>query len=152
MDLHMDITYLHTLMVILHTRYCCSRLLTPLPTHTHNSYWLHPHINGMTHPPFFATKFSHLKTGLAPVHYIMNSCYSEIDNMPDEDQLQDVLTINDSDPRPTQQTPVRAPLSIDKDDNNVLVGTSYPPVVPNKLVKGSGMVSSLKWLISSQKD
>ena len=64
----------------------------------------------------------------------MNSYYSEIDEIPDEDQLQDVLTINDSNPRLTQWTPVRAPSSINKDDGNELVGTSYPPVL-NKLVK-----------------
>ena len=64
----------------------------------------------------------------------MNSYYSEIDEIPDKDQLQDVMTINDSDPRPTQQTPVRTPLLIYKDDTNVLMGASYPPV-PNKLVK-----------------
>ena len=50
--------------------------------------------------------------------------------MSDEDQL----TINDCDPRLTQQTPVRASLSINKDNGNVLVGARYPPV-PNKLVK-----------------
>ena len=89
---------------------------------------------GMTYPSFFATQFLHLKTGLAPVRYIMNSYYSEIDEIPDEDQFQDVLTINDSNPRLTQRTPVRAPSSINKDDGSVLVGASYPPV-PNKLVK-----------------
>ena len=50
--------------------------------------------------------------------------------MADEDQLQDVLTINDSNPRLTQWTPS----SISKDDGSVLVGASYPPL-PNKLVK-----------------
>ena len=54
--------------------------------------------------------------------------------MPDEDQLQEVLTINDSDPRLTQRTLVRALLSIDKDEGSVLVGASYPPV-PNKFAK-----------------
>ena len=72
--------------------------------------------------------------GLTPVHYIMNSYYSEIDDMPDEDQLCDVMTINDSDTGSTQRTTIRAPLSVEKDDANVLVGTSYPPV-PNKLIK-----------------
>ena len=64
----------------------------------------------------------------------MNFYYSEIDDIPDEDQLQDVLTMNDSNPRLTQQTPVRGPSSINKDDGRVLVGASYPPV-RNKLVK-----------------
>ena len=105
----------------------------------------------MTHPSFFAAQFSHLKTGLAPVRYIVNSYYSEIDELPDEDQLQDVLIINDSNPRLTQRTPVRAPSSINEDDGSVLVGASYPPV-SNKLVKRSGMASSSKWLIFFQKD
>ena len=64
----------------------------------------------------------------------MNFYYTEIDEMPDEDQLQEVLTINDSDPRLTRRTPVRTPSSIDKDDGSVLVGASYPPV-PNKFAK-----------------
>ena len=64
----------------------------------------------------------------------MNSYYSEVDEIPDEDQLQDVLSINDSNPRFTLRTPVRAPSLINKDDGSVLVGVSYPPV-PNKLVK-----------------
>ena len=41
--------------------------------------------------------------------------------MPDEDQLQEVMTINDSDARLTQRTGVRAPLLINKDDGNILV-------------------------------
>ena len=64
----------------------------------------------------------------------MNSYYPEIDEIPDEDQLQGVLTINDSNPRLTQWTPVRTSSSINKDDGNVLVGASHPPI-PNKLVK-----------------
>ena len=51
--------------------------------------------------------------------------------MSDEDQLQEVMTINDSDARPTQRTTVRAPLLIDKDDGNALVHASYPPVSIN---------------------
>ena len=61
----------------------------------------------------------------------MNSYYLEIDEMPDEDQLQEVMTINDSDARPTQWTTVRVPLLINKDDGNVLVHASYPPVPIN---------------------
>ena len=106
----------------------------PHPTHTHNSYWLHlTQIGWHTHH-FLQLSSCTSKTGLAPAHYTMNSYYSEIDEIPDEDQLQGVLTINDSNPRLTQQTPVRTPSSINKDDGNVLVGASYPPV-PNKLVK-----------------
>ena len=51
----------------------------------------------------------------------MNSYYLEINEMPDEDQLQEVMTINDSDARLTQRTGVRAPLLINKDDGNILV-------------------------------
>ena len=54
--------------------------------------------------------------------------------MLDENQLRDVMTINDSDTGSTQLTTITAPLSVEKDDANVLVGTTYPPV-PNKLIK-----------------
>ena len=52
----------------------------------------------------------------------------------EEDQLRDVMTINDSDTGLTQRTTIRAPLSVERDNANILVGMSYPPV-PNKLIK-----------------